>query len=118
MSHTDLHPADNDWHPADIIAAIRKQELTLTELAIQNGLPNRACQTAIRKPHKKAEEVIASQLGLHPMQIWPSRYHSNGKRKRFLHSQMVAEKHDVYTQTCAFSKPKETQKCLSSMSNK
>ena len=40
MSHT-------DWHPADIIAAIRKQELTLTELALLNGLPHRACQTAM-----------------------------------------------------------------------
>jgi len=107
-----------DWHPADIIAAIRKQELTLTELALLNGLPHRACQTAMRKPHKKAEQVIAAQLGLHPMKIWPSRYHSNGKRKRFLHSQMVAEKHNSYTQTCAYTKNQETQKCLSSVRDK
>lgn len=79
-----------DWHPADIIAAIRKQELTLKELSIANGLTPRACATAMHRPYEKPEKVIAKQLGLHPKEIWPSRYHADGRRKRFLHSKMVA----------------------------
>lgn len=79
-----------DWHPADIVAAIRKQELTLKELSIANGLTPRACATAMHRPYEKPEKVIAKQLGLHPKEIWPSRYHADGRRKRFLHSKMVA----------------------------
>lgn len=81
-----------DWHPADIVAAIRKQELTLKELSIANGLTPRACATAMHRPYEKPEKVIANQLGLHPKEIWPSRYHADGRRKRFLHSKMVANK--------------------------
>lgn len=84
--------SQTDWHPADIVAAIRKQELTLKELSIANGLTPKACATAMHRPYEKPEKIIANQLGVHPKQIWPSRYHEDGRRKRFLHSKMVANK--------------------------
>ena len=84
--------SQHDWHPADIVAAIRKQELTLKELSIANGLTPRACSSAMHRPYEKPERVIANQLGVHPKEIWPSRYHENGKRRRILHSKMVANK--------------------------
>jgi Ner family transcriptional regulator len=87
----------NDWHPADIVAAIRKLELTLKEISIANGLTPRACSAAMHRPYEKPERAIAKTLGLHPREIWPSRYHKNGSRKRFLHSKMVANKSDIST---------------------
>ena len=90
----DLKMYQKDWHPADIVAAVRKKELTLKELSIQNGLAPRACGTAMHRPYAKPEAIIAKALGLHPKEIWPSRYHEDGTRRRFLHSKIVA-KHSV-----------------------
>ena len=87
----DLKMYQKDWHPADIVAAIRKKELTLKDLSIQNGLAARACDTAMHRPYAKPEAVIAKALGRHPKEIWPSRYHANGTRRRFLHSKIVAK---------------------------
>lgn len=81
-----------DWHPADIVAAIRKSGTTLRELSLSHGLAERACQVALHRPYTKPEVVIAKALGVHPMVIWPSRYHADGTRIRFLHSKMLAKK--------------------------
>lgn len=68
------------WHPEDIKAAVRKQGVTLTRLARDNGLPEHACRAALYRPHFRAELVIAEFLGLSPRQIWPGRFLPDGAR--------------------------------------
>lgn len=72
-----------DWHPADIIAALRKAGWSLAQLALHHGYADKsAVRGAISKPYPKAERIIATALGLHPMQIWPSRYDAAGLPSR------------------------------------
>lgn len=49
-----------DWHPADIIAALKKKGTTLSN--------------ALFRPWTKGELIIANALGVEAKRIWPSRY--------------------------------------------
>ncbi|GMU44151.1 MAG: transcriptional regulator [Xanthomonadales bacterium PRO6] len=72
-----------DWHPADIIASLRKAGWSLAQLALHHGYADKsAVRTAVSRPYPKAERIIAAALGLHPMQIWPSRYDRAGQPNR------------------------------------
>lgn len=71
-----------DWDPEDLKAAIRKNGLTLAALGRRSGLDRRIIAHALVKPHARAERAIAEFLGLSSYAIWPSRYHSDGTRKR------------------------------------
>ncbi len=72
-----------DWHPADIQAALRKAGWSLSQLGLQHGYSNKsALCNALRHPYPKAERIIAKAIGLHPMKIWPSRYDSAGRPNR------------------------------------
>jgi Ner family transcriptional regulator len=64
----------NDWHPADIIAGLRKQGSSLAALAREVGLAKGTLGNAIYRPWAKGEKIIAEKLGVHPSEIWPSRY--------------------------------------------
>lgn len=76
-------PAPKDWHPADVIAALRKAGWSLQQLAFQNGYTARtALANALHRPYPKAERIIAATLELEPQQIWPSRYDANGETNR------------------------------------
>lgn len=44
------------------------------------GLVIGTCNKAARYPHAPGEVAIASVIGLHPSDIWPSRYDEKGKR--------------------------------------
>lgn len=37
-------------------------------------------QTALKRPHKKAEKCIAQLLREHPKDLWPNRYDKKGNR--------------------------------------
>lgn len=63
-----------DWHPADIIAAIRKQGTTLAALSRKAGLSSSTLANAITRPWPKGELLIAEALNIHPAEIWPRRY--------------------------------------------
>ncbi len=64
-----------DWHPAQIIAALHMRGVTLSALAIENGYACRSTLSqALRRRWPKGERIIAQALGLHPAEIWPSRY--------------------------------------------
>lgn len=67
-------PGASDWHPADVVAALRKAGWSVTQLSFQHGYTAATLSTALRKPYPKAEAIIAATLGLRPEQIWPSRY--------------------------------------------
>ncbi|GAA5104376.1 DNA-binding transcriptional regulator SfsB [Orbus sasakiae] len=63
-----------DWHLADIIAALKKKGTSLSELSRQSGYAPSTLANALVRPWTKGELIIASVLGIEPKQIWPSRY--------------------------------------------
>lgn len=73
-------PADQDWHKADIRAAIHRQGLTFKGLAIAHGYRSvDACSQALHRPYPKTERIIAAAIGVAPEVIWPSRYTPKSK---------------------------------------
>ncbi|MBD2810721.1 helix-turn-helix domain-containing protein [Xenorhabdus sp. Vera] len=66
-----------DWHPADVIAALRKQGTTLSAISRQAGLSSSTLANTLVRPWPKGEWIIANRLELHPSEIWPSRYFDN-----------------------------------------
>ncbi|EAX2648599.1 transcriptional regulator [Salmonella enterica] len=63
-----------DWHPADIIAGLRKRGTSLAALSRQAGLASSTLANALIRHWPKGERLIAEALGTAPEQIWPSRY--------------------------------------------
>lgn len=71
-----------DWHPADVVAALRKAGYTLSKLAFEHGLKDSSgLSKALVMSFPLGEKRIADALGVHPMVIWPSRYEEDGTRK-------------------------------------
>ncbi|WP_058910829.1 DNA-binding transcriptional regulator SfsB [Entomohabitans teleogrylli] len=64
-----------DWHPADIIAALRKQGTSLAAESRKAGLSSSTLANALTRPWPKGEWLIAQAIGVEPWVIWPSRYH-------------------------------------------
>lgn len=64
-----------DWHPADIIAALRKKGTTLAAQSRQAGLSSSTLANTLSRPWPKGEWLIADALNVHPAEIWPSRYY-------------------------------------------
>ncbi|KAA6045654.1 transcriptional regulator [Pantoea sp. Bo_7] len=64
-----------DWHPADIIAALRKRGTSLAALSRAAGLCSSTLANALSRPWPKGEWLIAMALEVHPAEIWPSRYY-------------------------------------------
>lgn len=69
-----------DWHPADIVAALHKRGITLRKLAEQHGVTGRAVIYALRDRCLPSERRIAEAIGIPAQQIWPSRYKPDGTR--------------------------------------
>ncbi|EDR5087987.1 helix-turn-helix domain-containing protein [Salmonella enterica subsp. enterica serovar Georgia] len=63
-----------DWHPADIIAALRKRNTSLAALSRSAGLSSSTLNNALHRHWPKGEKLIAAALDVKPEQIWPSRY--------------------------------------------
>ncbi|MBA5605865.1 helix-turn-helix domain-containing protein [Duganella sp. FT3S] len=63
-----------DWHRADVVAALHKKGWSLRELSRQNGLSAGTLKSALDRPYLKAEEIIASAIGVTADEIWPQRY--------------------------------------------
>ncbi|MFE8153324.1 helix-turn-helix transcriptional regulator [Brenneria goodwinii] len=64
-----------DWHPADIIAALKKRGTSMAVVSRNAGLASSTLANALTKHWPKGERLIAEALGVEPEQIWPSRYH-------------------------------------------
>lgn len=69
-----------DWHPADVIAALKKRGTSLRKLALAHGYAPRSLHKALSSPWKRGEEIIAAALGAEPRSIWPSRFLADGSR--------------------------------------
>mgnify|MGYP000885042382 CR=1 FL=1 len=71
-----------DWHPADIKAALDKAGWTLRSLAKHHGL---AAATTLSHTFLRSyplnERRIADAIGVAPQEIWPSRYNEDGTKK-------------------------------------
>ena len=64
----------SDWHPADVLAALKKRGKSLAGLSVANGYHPTAAGKALKRRWPALEVIIAEALGLSPAQIWPSRY--------------------------------------------
>jgi Ner family transcriptional regulator len=73
-------PSSPDWHPADVIAALRKAGWTLRGLDTANGYGPGTIKHALTRPYPKAEQIIAKALRMRPRDIWPSRYPQSHRR--------------------------------------
>lgn len=77
--------AVKDWHPADIVAALRKAGWSFRRLSIHHGyaVPETLAKVQSRK-WPKGERLVAEAIGVHPADIWPSRYsktNTQGQRR-------------------------------------
>jgi Ner family transcriptional regulator len=68
-----------DWHPADVLAALKKRGQSLAGLSVAHGYHPTAAGKALKRPWPALEAIIAEALGLAPPQIWPSRYNASGQ---------------------------------------
>lgn len=74
--------AGKDWHPADILAALKKRGHSLAGLSVANGYHPTAAGKALKQAWPAVERIVADALGLPPQVIWPSRYSSEGQPQR------------------------------------
>ncbi|MHB7086321.1 helix-turn-helix domain-containing protein [Klebsiella pneumoniae] len=63
-----------DWHPADIIAGLKKKGTSLAAVSRSAGLSSSTLANALLRPWPKGEKLIADAMGISPEIIWPSRY--------------------------------------------
>lgn len=66
---------NQDWHQADIIAALRKKGTTLAAVSRAAGLSSSTLSNALSRPWPKGEILIGQAIGVHPAVIWSSRYY-------------------------------------------
>jgi Ner family transcriptional regulator len=68
-----------DWHPADVLAALKKRGHSLAGLSVANGYHPTAAGKALKQPWPAVEQIIAAALALTPQEIWPTRYDDLGR---------------------------------------
>lgn len=66
--------AQEDWHRADVKAALEKAGWNLSRLSTRSGLHPGTLRKVFVMSYPKAERIIAYVLGVKPADIWPSRY--------------------------------------------
>lgn len=71
--------SQQDWHPADIKAALEKKGWTLRALAAHHGLASSSplSHTFLRS-YPLNEKRIADAIGVPVQSIWPTRYYPDG----------------------------------------
>ena len=68
-----------DWHPADVLAALKKRGHSLSGLSMANGYHPTAAGKALKQPWPAMERIVAAALAVTPQEIWPSRYGDHGR---------------------------------------
>jgi len=63
-----------DWHPADILAGLKKKGTTLATVSREAGLASSTLANALQRHWPKGERLIAEALERKAEEIWPSRY--------------------------------------------
>lgn len=79
-----ISPLPEDWHPADIKAAMAKKGYSFARIAREKGYARNAPNMVLRKPWPIMERIVAKIIGEKPAVIWRSRYDNKGRplRKR------------------------------------
>lgn len=71
-----------DWHPARIKMELEIRGITLKAIAEVHGLADStSLSQAMSRSLPSGERRIAAALGIHPKEIWPSRYNEDGSQK-------------------------------------
>ncbi|WP_142848372.1 helix-turn-helix transcriptional regulator [Telmatospirillum sp. J64-1] len=78
-----------DWDREDIKAAIRKRGWTLERLSTHWGYCSNAVTVTLGRPWHRVELRISEFLGKEPKEIWPSRYHKDGRPRKGGHRTAV-----------------------------
>lgn len=74
--------SQEDWHPADIKAALEKKGWTLMSLARHHGLTSGTSMSHVfDRSYPANERRIAEAIGVPPQLIWPSRYFEDGSMR-------------------------------------
>ena len=68
------------WHPADIIAAVRKRDTTLQRLSREHGFSVFTMNKAVRQCFPACHDIIAEVIGKPRQSIWPQFYDADGSR--------------------------------------
>lgn len=68
-----------DWHPADIKAAMAKKSYTFARLARENNYVENSPNMVLRKPWPEVERIVSKIIGIKAAQIWPTRYDKRGR---------------------------------------
>ncbi|MEO8713870.1 MAG: helix-turn-helix transcriptional regulator, partial [Acetobacteraceae bacterium] len=71
-----------DWHPADVLAALKKRGQTLAGLSVAHGYHPTAAGKALKRSWPALQALIAREIGVQPQTIWPSRYDARGTSLR------------------------------------
>lgn len=79
-------PPRQDWHRADIKAALEKSGWSLRRLSQARGMSVNYLANALERPLPRAEALIAEVLGVPAQDIWPSRYEADGAPRRGLYA--------------------------------
>jgi len=88
----DMEKLKNDWHSADIIAALRKKGTSLAAVSRNAGLSSSTLANALSRPWPKGELLIAQAINIHPAEIWPSRYYDPITHELMDRSQLIRSK--------------------------
>jgi Ner family transcriptional regulator len=67
------------WHPADIVAAVRKRGSNLRRLSIANGKAESTLRTALLKPRTPSNRIIAAFIGVPMHELWPRWFDKAGR---------------------------------------
>ncbi|EPS5940154.1 TPA: helix-turn-helix domain-containing protein [Klebsiella quasipneumoniae subsp. quasipneumoniae] len=62
-----------DWHSANIIAALKKRGMSLAAVSRNAGLASSTLANTLTRRWPKGERLIAEALDVAPEDIWPSR---------------------------------------------
>lgn len=72
MNTNSAKDAQEDMHPADVIAALHKKGISLRQVAQANGYAH--ISRVLHSRWLAAEQIVAKALDKKPEEIWPSRY--------------------------------------------
>lgn len=80
--HTPTNTRPQGWHPADIVATLRKRGWSVRRLSVHLGYSPTSLAKTLRVPWPKGERLIAAVLEVPPQEVWPDRYGSDGLPNR------------------------------------
>jgi Ner family transcriptional regulator len=87
VMNTKESASNQDWHPADVCAALKKRGTSLRQVGLTHGY--RQIQNVLTRPWWAVEQLVASALGVSASDIWPSRYAEGTNRA---HAQALTRK--------------------------